>query len=88
MTDRTTFTGIPVTNSEGVEKYFDFKVGEEGEDRQYARITMDGCQLILGKDLAYIKGDLPEQWHKPAISKLLFLLQVDRNKDGALNNDK
>lgn len=30
MTDRTTFTGIPVTNSEGVEKYFDFEVGEEG----------------------------------------------------------
>ncbi len=84
MTDRTTFTGIPVTNSEGIEKYFDFEVGEEGEYGQYARITMDGCQLILDEDLAYIKGDLPEQWHKPAISKLLFLLEVDRNRDGTL----
>lgn len=84
MADRTTFTGIPVMNSDVVEKFFDFEVGEEGEYGQYARITMDGCQLILDEDLAYIKGDLPEEWHQPAISKLLLLLEVDRNKDGTL----
>lgn len=84
MEDRTTFTGIPVSNAEGVEKYFDFEVGEEGEYGQYARITMDGYQLILDENLAYIKGDLPDQWHKPAVSKLLVLLEVDRNKDGTL----
>lgn len=84
MEDRTTFTGIPVSNSDGVEKYFDFEVGEEGEYGQYARITMDGYQMILDEDLAYIDGDLPEEWRKPAIAKLLLLLEVDRNRDGDL----
>jgi len=83
MADITTFTGIPVTNSEGDEKYFDFEVGQEGEYGQYARITMDGCQLILDEHLAYVKGDLAEEWREPAIAKLLLLLEVDLNRDGS-----
>ncbi len=27
-----TFTGIPVTNNTGVEKYCDFEVGQEGQN--------------------------------------------------------
>ncbi|CAM3656514.1 hypothetical protein SPPR111872_12990 [Sphingobacterium prati] len=81
----TTFTGIPVTNSQGVEKYFDFEVGQEGEYGQYARITMDGCQLILDEHLAYIKGDLAEEWREPAIAKLLLLLEVDLNRDRTMS---
>ena len=78
-----TFTGIPVTNSQGEEKYFDFEVGQEGEYGQYARITMDGCQLILDEHLAYVKGDLAEEWREPAIAKLILLLEVDLNRDGS-----
>lgn len=85
MEDRTTFTGIPVSNTAGTEKYFDFEVGEEEEIGQYARITMDGYQLILDVDFAYVKGDLPEEWHKPAIAKLLVLLEVDHDGDSASN---
>ena len=84
MEDRTTFTGIPVSNAEGAEKYFDFEVGKEGAFGQYARITMDGCQLILDENLSYVKGDLPAEWHEAAIAKLLFLLEIDQNKDGTL----
>jgi len=85
MADITTFTGIPVINSEGIEKYFDFEIGREGEDGQYARVTMDGFQLILDEDLVYVKGDLPEEWIEPAIAKLVLLLEVDRNRDGTLS---
>ncbi len=81
MEERTTFTGIPVTNDEGIEKYFDFEVGREEGQNEYARITMDGCQLILDEQLACLSGDLPKEWHRPAIDKLLFLLSVDRNSD-------
>lgn len=80
MEDRTTFTGIPVTNAAGIEKYFDFEVGKERASEQYARITMDGFQLILDENLAYVKGDLPAEWHESAIAKLLFLLEIDQNK--------
>ncbi|MFC3355582.1 hypothetical protein [Sphingobacterium zeae] len=83
MEERTTFTGIPVTNDQGTEKYFDFEVGQEEGQNEYARITMDGCQLILDEQLAYLSGDLPEEWHRPAIDKLLFLLSVDRNTDNS-----
>lgn len=84
MADITTFTGIPVTNNEGVEKYFDFEVGQEEENGQFVRITMDGCQLILDEDFGFIQGDLAEEWREPAIAKLLLLMEVDRNRDGTL----
>lgn len=85
MADITTFTGIPVTNNEGVEKYFDFEVGQEEENGQFVRITMDGCQLILDEDFGFIQGDLAEEWREPAITKLLLLMEVDRNRDGTLS---
>ncbi len=85
MADITTFTGIPVTNNEGVEKYFDFEVGQEEENGQFVRITMDGCQLILDVDFGFIQGDLAEEWREPAIAKLLLLMEVDRNRDGTLS---
>jgi len=85
MADITTFTGIPVTNNEGVEKYFDFEVGQEEENGQFVRITMDGCQLILDEDFGFIQGDLAEGWREPAIAKLLLLMEVDRNRDGTLS---
>jgi hypothetical protein len=85
MADITTFTGIPVTNNEGVEKYFDFEVGQEEENGQFVRITMDGCQLILDEDFGFIQGDLAEEWREPAIAKLLLLMEVDRNRDGTLS---
>lgn len=80
-----TFTGIPVTNNIGVEKYCDFEVGLEGQNGPYARITMDGCQMILDEDFGFIEGDLAEEWREPAIAKLLLLLEVDRNRDGTLS---
>ncbi|WP_312792182.1 hypothetical protein [Sphingobacterium sp.] len=85
MADITTFTGIPVTNNQGVEKYFDFEVGQEEENGQFVRITMDGCQLILDEDFGFIQGDLAEEWREPAIAKLLLLMEVDRNRDGTLS---
>ena len=85
MADITTFTGIPVTNNEGVEKYFDFEVGQEEENGQFVRITMDGCQLILDEDFGFIQGDLAEEWRELAIAKLLLLMEVDRNRDGTIS---
>lgn len=85
MADITTFTGIPVTNNEGVEKYFDFEVGQEEENGEFVRITMDGCQLILDEDFGFIQGDLAEEWREPAIAKILLLMEVDRNRDGTLS---
>lgn len=78
--NRNTFTGIPVINAAGVEKYFDFEVGEEG-NMEHARITMDGYQLMLDQQFNYMQGDLPEEWRELAINKLVELIEVERKRE-------
>ncbi|MCS4167921.1 hypothetical protein D3C81_996330 [compost metagenome] len=79
------YKDIPVILTTETEQLFDFELGESGQVGQYAKISSEGHELIIGVDLSYLDGDMPEKWRQPAVQKLLALVRDDNKTIGDLN---
>ena len=85
MTKTKIYKDIPVTLTTEKEQLFDFELVESGKLGQYAKISSQGHELIIGEDLGYLDGDMPEKWRQPAVQKLLALVRDDNKTIGDLN---
>ncbi|MBB1643014.1 hypothetical protein [Sphingobacterium sp. UME9] len=79
------YKDIPVILTTETEQLFDFELGKSGQVGQYAKISSEGYELIIGEDLSYLDGDMPEKWRQPAVQKLLALVRDDNKTIGDLN---
>lgn len=83
--NRMIYIGVPVRIAPGNEQEFDFVVFEDGTNGQFAKISSRGHELIIDKDFAYLKGDMPVEWRQAAVEKLLLLIKANEHQNGTLN---
>ncbi len=54
---------------------FNYRYYETSKYGQVCRITSEGKELIIDEDLEVLENTMPDSWKKPAIDKLLSLLE-------------
>lgn len=81
----TRYKHVSVTLGVGIHKDFDFEIDADEAAACFARITDEDYELVLDHELHYTSGNLPAEWRKPVVAKLMLLLKSNRHPDGTLS---